>query len=173
MQELYDKRVLHRLAGVSPRATVVQDVPQLNGAAPSNEGIVQSAWEPTEISQETDDEGNARKPGSTTKKRPREVIDVDADDEESRYGILHKTRRKISEVIDAVTIFTTDEGSEGDGVIVVDSTSEGGSLAEEEAEYEHVGEGIEGEKKGGRVRINRKRAFWAAKAGTSSAGLGT
>lgn len=174
MQELYDKKVLHRLAGVSPRATIVQDVPQLNGAAPSNEGIVQSAWEPTERSQETDDEGNARKPGSTSKKRPREVIDVDADDEENRYGILHKTRRKINEVIDAVTIFTTDEGSEGDEVIVIDSASEGGSLAEEEAEYEHVvEEGIEEEKKGGQVKINRKRAFWAAKAGTSSAGLGT
>lgn len=172
MQELYDKKVLHRLAGVSPRATIVQDVPQLNGAARSNRGIVQSAWEPVERSQEADDEGNARKPGSTTKKRLREVIDVDADDEESRYGIPHKTRQKISEVIDAETIFTTDEGSEGNEVIVVESTEDGGSLAEE-AEYEHIGErGIE-EKKGGQVKINRKRAFWAAKAGTSSAGLGT
>ena len=155
----------------------MQDVPQLNGAARSNRGIVQSAWEPTERSQEADDEGNARKPGSTTKKRLREVIDVDADDEESRYGIPRKTRQrqKISEVIDAVTIFTTDEGSEGNEVIVVESTEDGGSLAEEEAEYEHIGErGIEEDKKGGQViKINRKRAFWAAKAGTSSAGLGT
>ena len=178
MQELYDKKVLHRLAGVSPRATIVQDVPQLNGVARSNRGIVQSAWEPTERSQETDDkEGNAWKPGSTTKKRLREVIDVDADDEESRYGIPRKKRQKISEVIDAETIFTTDEGSEGNEVIVIESTEteEGGSLAEEEAEYEHIGErGIEEEKKGGQVvKINRKRAFWAAKAGTSSAGLGT
>lgn len=175
MQELYDKKVLHRLAGVSPRAIIVQDVPQLNGAARSNGVIVQSAWEPTERSQETDDEENARKPAPTTKKRPREVIDVDADDEEGRYGIPRHTRRKISEVTDVEveTIFTTDEGSEGDEIIVVESTEEGGSLAEEEAEYEHVEEkGIE-EKPGGQVRINRKREFWAAKAGTSSAGLGT
>ena len=144
----------------------MQDIPQPNGSARSNGGIVQSAWEPTrtERSQESDDEGNARKPGSTAKKRPREVIDVDADDEESRYGIPHKTRQKISEVKDVETIFTTDEGSEGDSVILVESTEEGGSLAEE---------GIEGEKKGGHVIINRRRAFWAAKAGTSSAGLGT
>ena len=168
MQELYDKKVLHRLLGVPPRATIVQDIPQPNGAARSNGGIVQSAWEPTrtERSQESDDEGNARKPGSTTKKRPREVIDVDADDEESRYGIPRKTRQKISEVKDVETIFTTDEGSEGDSVILVESTEEGGSLGQGE-------EGIEEEKKGGHVRINRKRAFWAAKGGTSSAGLGT
>jgi non-canonical poly(A) RNA polymerase PAPD5/7 len=177
VQELYDKKVLHRLAGISPRTTIVQDVPQLNGAARLNGGIVQSAWEPTEISQETDDEGNARKSRSTTKMRSREVIDVDADDEESRYRIPRKTRQKISEVIDAETIFTTDEGSEGDDVIVVESTEEGGSLVEEEAEYEHIGERrTEEEKKGGHVRINRKRAFWAAKAGGSSSagpGLGT
>jgi len=173
VQDLYDKKVLHRLAGVSPSATIVQDVPRLNGATRSNRGIVQSAWEPIERSQEADDERNARKPGPTTKKRLREVIDVDADDEESRYGIPHKTRQKINEIIDAETVFTTDEGSEGNEVIVVESTEDGGSLAEEEGEYEHIGErGIE-EKKGGQVKINRKRAFWAAKAGTSSAGLGT
>jgi hypothetical protein len=88
----------------------------------------------------------------------REVIDVDAD--ESRYKIMRKKRRKMNEVIDAETVFTTDEGSEGE-VIVVESSEEGGSDGEEE-----------GEVKTGRVKINRKRAFWASKAGTV-AGLGT
>lgn len=150
MQEVYDKKVLHRLVGVPPRATAVQDVPKLNGVGRSNGSIVQSAWEPTERSQETDDEGHARKP---TKTRSREVIDVDAEDDESRYGIPRKRRRKTNEVIDAKAIFTTDEESEGDDVIEVESSEE--------------------EKKGGQVKINRKRAFWAAKAGRSSAGLGT
>jgi len=182
VQEVYDKKVLHRLVGVSPKATVVQDVPQLNSAVRSNGSIVQSAWEPTERLQERDEEGHARKPGFSTKARSQEIIDVDADDDESRYGIRRKRRRKMNEVMDTKTVFTTDEESEGEDVIEVESSSssEGGSLAEEEAEYGSGGEmGIEEEeeKKGGHVKINRKRAFWAAKAGTgtgrSSDGLGT
>jgi non-canonical poly(A) RNA polymerase PAPD5/7 len=172
VQEVYDKKVLHRLVGVPPRATVVQDVPQPNGVGRSNGSIVLSAWEPTERSQGTDDEGHARKSGLPTKKRPWEVIDVDADDDESRYGILRKRGRKINEVVDAKAVFTTDEESEDDEVIEVGSSEEGGSLAEEEGEYVSV---EDEETKGGhgQVKINRKRAFWAAKAGTSSAGLGT
>lgn len=172
MQDVYDKRVLHRLVGVPPKATVVQDVPQLNGVGRSNGSIVQSAWEPTERPQEIDDDGHARKPGLPTKKRSQEVIDVDAEDDESRYEIPRKRGRKINEVIDAKAVFTTDEESEGDEVIEVESSEEGGSLAKEEGEYVFVGDDDE-EKKGGKVKINRKRAFWAAKAGTSSAGLGT
>jgi len=160
VQEVYDKKVLHRLVEVPPKATVVQDVPQVNG------GIVQSAWEPIERSQETEDDGHARKPESSTTARSREVIDVDANDEESRYEIPRKKRQRIEQVI-ADIVFTTDEGSEGDEVIVIESSEEGGSLAEEEGEY-----GMEDDKKGGHVKINRKRAFWAAKAGPS-AGLGT
>jgi non-canonical poly(A) RNA polymerase PAPD5/7 len=162
VQEVYDKKVLHRLVGVPPKASVVQDVPQHNGAVRSNGGIIQSAWEPIERSQETDDDGHARKPESSTTARSREVIDVDANDEESRYEIPRKKRRRIEQVI-ADIVFTTDEGSEGDEVIVIESSEEGGSLAEEEAEY-----GMGEMKEGGQVRINRKRAFWAAKAGTSA-----
>jgi non-canonical poly(A) RNA polymerase PAPD5/7 len=157
VQEVYDKKVLHRLVGVSPRATVVQDDPQQNGAARSNGSIVQSAWEPTERSQERDDEGHTRKSGFSAKARSQEIIDVDADDDdEGRYGIPRKRRRRMNEVIDTKTVFTTDEESEGEDVIEVETSEEGG-----------------GEKGGhGHVKINRKRAFWAAKAGTS-AGLGT
>ena len=148
MQEVYDKKVLHRLVGVPPRATVVQDVHQVNGIERSNESIVQSAWEPTERSPERDDECHTQKPGLSTKTGLQEVIDVDADDDESRYEIARKRRRKAKEVI------------------AVESSEEGGSVAEEMGNDEE-------DKKGGQVKINRKRAFWAAKAGTSSAGLGT
>jgi non-canonical poly(A) RNA polymerase PAPD5/7 len=172
VQEVYDKKVLHRLVGISPKATVVQEAPQLNGVVRSNGSIVQSAWEPTERPQETDDEGRARKSALSTKARPREVIDVDANDDESRYDITHKRRRKMNEIIDAKTVFTTDEESEGDAVIEV--SEDGGSLAEEEAKYGYVEEmGIEEEKKGGQVKINRKRAFWAAKSGTGTSSVGT
>jgi hypothetical protein len=138
----------------------------------SNGVIVQSAWEPTERrSHESDEEGHARKSGSSSKLRSQEVIDVDADEEESRYAIPR--RRKINEDIDAKTVFTADDGSEEDEVIAIETSEGEGSLAEEEAEYP-VGE-EEDQRAGPQVKIDRKRAFWAAKAGTgtSSAGLGT
>jgi len=141
VQEVYDKGVLHRLAGVAPRATVAPDVSHLSGTARSQgdgASIVESAWEPTERSRESDDEGHGERPGSITKARSLEVIDVDAEEEESRYDIPRKKRR-ISK----------------DEVIVIGSDSE---------------------ERGGQVKINRKRAFWASKAGTApavAAGLGT
>jgi len=143
VQEVYDKKVLHQLVGVQPKATVTQDEPQLSDIVHSKGGgasVVQSVWEPAERSQETDDEGHARRTVL-----PREVIEVDGD-EESRYEITRRKRRRTKEVIDAETIFTADEGSEED-----EERERGGQLP---------------------VRINRRREFWASKAGTG-AGLGT
>jgi len=157
VQEVYDKKVIHRLAGVQPKATVMQDGPQSSGIVDSKGGgasIVQSVWEPTERCEDTEDEGHARKRGSSATNLSREVIDVDADEEEeSRYEITGRKRRRTREVIGAETIFTTDEGSEGD---------EGGRR-----------KGGQGEQVP--VKINRKRAFWASKAGTGTVadGLGT
>jgi non-canonical poly(A) RNA polymerase PAPD5/7 len=165
VQEVYDKKVLHRLVGVPPKTTVMQDDPQLSGIVHSKEGgesIVQPNGERAERSQETDDKGHARKRNLSTTALSREVIDVDADEEEGRYGIARRKRRRTEEVIDAETIFTTDSGSEGEVIVVGSSEEGGGSNGEEEEER----------KKGGQVKINRKRAFWASKAGTV-AGLGT
>jgi hypothetical protein len=153
VQEVYDKKVIHRLVGVQPKTTVMQDDAQLSGIVHPKGGgasIVQSVWEPAERSQDTEDEGHARKRQSSTTVLSREVIDVDADGEESRYEITGRKRRRTREVIDVEAIFTTDEGSEDE---------EGGK-----------GKGREGEQV--LVKINRKRDFWASKAGTV-AGLGT
>jgi len=172
VQEVYDKRVLHRLVGVPPRASVVQDVSRLNGNARSNgsgASAVQSAWEPTDRSRESDGGGVNQKPDSAAKgqTRDQEIIDVDADVEESRYEIPPRKRRRLSE---APIEFTTDsdEGSEdevevlecnegrggcGDGVA---ARAEGGT----ESEVGSRGLGL------GRVKINRKREFWASKSGT-------
>lgn len=155
MQDVYDKEVLHRIVGVPPKATVTQEDPQLRDSVHSKRGgasIVQSAWEPAERSQEAEDDGYARKRESSTTTLSREVIDIDPD-EESRYEIARRKRRRTKEVIDAETVFTEDEGSEDD-VIVVESSEE------------------EERKGGGQVKINRKRAFWASKAGTAES-LGT
>lgn len=154
MQEVYDKKVIHRLVGVQPKTTVMQDNPQLSGIVHPKGGgasIVQSVWEPAERYEDTEDEGHARKGRSSTTVLSREVIDVDADEEESRYEIMGRKEGRTRDGIDPETIFTTDEGSDDE---------EGGRS------------------KGGQggqvpVKINRKRAFWASKAGTTAAGLGT
>ena len=156
MQDVYDKKVVHRLVGVQPKAAVMQDDPQLSGIVHSKGGdppIVHSVWEPAERCQDTEDEGHARKHQSTTTVLSREVIDVDADEEENRYEITRRKRRRTREEIDADTIFTADEGSEDEG-------------GKRNGEEERGGQGQVP------VRIDRKRAFWASKAGTAT-GLGT
>jgi non-canonical poly(A) RNA polymerase PAPD5/7 len=168
VQEVYDKGVLHRLVGVQPKTTVTQGTPHLNGIVRSNGGgviAVQTAWEPTERSQEAEDEEPALKPEPSAKAWSQEVIDVDTEEEESRYGIPRKGQRKINEVMDAAeTIFTTDDGSGDSDVIIVESSEE------EEEEEDGTKTSM-----GGLVRIDRKRAFWASKGGTGAgtAGLGT
>lgn len=138
----------------------MQDVPRLNGTLrPNGRGAnaVQSAWEPTDKSQRSDDEGLTRKPDPCAKPS-HEIIDVDAEEEESRYGIAGKKRRKTgdSQVIEAETVFTTDEGSEdGEVVVVVESRKE--DLEERERSER---------RNRGRVKIDRKRTFWASKGGT-------
>jgi non-canonical poly(A) RNA polymerase PAPD5/7 len=156
VQEVYDKKVVHRLVGVQPKTTVMQDDPQSSGVVHSKgsgASIVQSVWEPAERCEDTEEEGDARKRRSSTTALSREVIDVDADEEESRYDVTGRKGRKTREVIDVDTIFTTDEGSED---------SEGAS-----------GKGGQGPGEQVPVKINRKRAFWASKAGTAAASLGT
>ncbi|KAI0306661.1 hypothetical protein B0F90DRAFT_1808312 [Multifurca ochricompacta] len=158
VQEVYDKKVLHRLVGVSPRATVVQDVRHLKNATRRKRGDafgVQTAWESRDRSRNSDGEGPTLATGSTMtlKDRSGEIIDVDA--ETSRYGIRPRKRRRISPAIDEKIIFTTDEGSEEEEILVVGSSEEG------IVEFDHT-ESARG-RGSGRVKINRKRAFWASK----------
>jgi hypothetical protein len=141
VRDVYDKKVVHRLVGVQPKTTIMQDDgPQLSGIVRSKGGdasIVQSVWEPAEgIQDSEDEEGHSQKRQSSRRVLSREVIDVDADEEEGRYEITGRKGGK--EEIKGETIFTSDESEEG----------------------------VEGAP----IKINRKRAFWASKAGT---GLGT
>ncbi|KAH9043330.1 hypothetical protein EDB85DRAFT_2218083 [Lactarius pseudohatsudake] len=168
VQEVYDKRVLHRLVGVPPRATVAQHVPRLNGTArPNGSGAsaVQSAWEPTDRSRESDGGGVGQKPDSAAKGQTREIIDVDADVEENRYGIPPRKRQKTGQRSETPIEFTTDSDEEAseDEIVVLECDS----TREEDGDGVEMGtEGGTESGRGGRVKINRKRAFWASKSGT-------
>lgn len=172
MQEVYDKRVLHRLVGVPPKATVVQDVSRLNDTARSNgsgSSAVQSAWEPTDRPRESDGRGISQNPSDVAKGQTQdpEVIDVDADVEESRYGIPQRKRRKPS---GTPIEFTTDSDEESEDEVVLLESNEvrGGRSDETEGRTEGGTESEVGNRGLGqkRVRINRKREFWASKSGT-------
>ena len=153
--------MLHRLVGVPPRA--IEDASRLNGTARSNgsgASAVQSAWEPTDRSRESDGGGVSRKREPGAKGQSREIIDVDADVEESRYGIPPRKRRKLSET---PIEFTTDsdEGSDDEVEVLECSESRGecGDIGTEGGTKTEVGS---------RVKINRKREFWASKSGTAT-----
>jgi non-canonical poly(A) RNA polymerase PAPD5/7 len=169
VQEVYDKKVLHRLVGVPPSATVVQDVSRLNSTARSNgsgASAVRSAWEPTDRSRESDGRGVSQKPGDVARgqTQDQEIIDVDADVEESRYGIPPRKRRQPS---GTPIEFTTDsdEDSEDEVVVLECNEARGDGV---EGRTEGVTEGEVGSRGlgQGRVKINRKREFWASKSGT-------
>jgi hypothetical protein len=135
----------------------VQDIPRVNSMMRSNSGgasVVQSAWEPMDQSQE---EGHSRNSDSSAKPLSHEIIDVDAYEEESRYEIPTNKRRKTTgrQLIDVETVFTTDSGSEDGEVIIVEE----GPRTEDSEERR--------ERETGRVKIDRKRAFWASKGGTA------
>ena len=172
MQDIYDKRVLHRVVGVPLGPTAMQGASRLNVTArPNGSGAsaVQSAWEPTDRSRESDGGGARQKPESTAKRQTQgqEIIDVDADVEESRYGIPPWRRRQPSET---PIEFTTDsdEESEDEVVVLEYNEAKGGCGDEVEARTEGGAETEVGSRGlgQGRVKINRKRDFWASKSGT-------
>ncbi|KAI9466112.1 hypothetical protein BJY52DRAFT_1112603 [Lactarius psammicola] len=172
VQEAYEKRVLHRLVGVPPMATVAQDVSRLNGASRSNgsgASAVQSAWEPTDRSRESDGGGVGRKPDSAAKGQTREIIDVDADVEESRYGIPPRKRRQMGQLSETPIEFTTDSDEASEDEVVVLECNEARGECDDGVEGTEGGTETEVGSRGlgqGRVKINRKRAFWASKSGT-------
>lgn len=171
MQDVYDKRVLHRLVGAPPKATDVQDVSRLNGTARSNgsgASAVRSAWEPTDRSHESDGGDVSQKTESAAKRqtRDREIIDVDADVEESRYGIPPWRRRQLSKT---PIEFTTDSDEESEDEVVVLECNEAKAGCGDGVEARTEGGTETGVGRGvgqGRVKINRKRDFWASKSGT-------
>ncbi|KAI0320708.1 hypothetical protein OF83DRAFT_1052529 [Amylostereum chailletii] len=172
--EVFDKRTLHRILGVEPKPSVVidltNDTPRVNESRKNGASSVKAAWQAADRS---DDEPPSRKPPSS-QKTPREVINVDADEEESRYGIPPKKRRRLGTTADTHTVFTTDDEEDlEEGELVVHGLTDrdddsDDSLAREELEYDVFTDDTEPEQapssfKGNRSTKDRKRAFWAAK----------
>ena len=142
----------------------MEEVSRLNGTTPSNGSGASAA---SDRSRESDG-GVSRKPESAAKGQTREIIDVDADVEEGRYGIPSRKRRKTGQLSETPIEFTTDsdEASE-DEVVVLECNETRG----ERGDGDEMGTGG-GPKRQSRVKINRKREFWASKSGTAVTGAG-
>ncbi|TFY80031.1 hypothetical protein EWM64_g3977 [Hericium alpestre] len=185
IQEIYDKRVLHRLLGVSPKATVVHDRSSANGSSTSRKNGasasgVQSVWEKADGLREGRSLFGLQSPSPPSRKH--DIIDVDALDseEESRYAMPPKKRQRVGNSRDTHTVFTTDEEDTDDDkpdiYIHTIGDDDDDSLAEEEEEYARADSGSEsGEveaadglkrrevKTNGASVTDKKRAYWASK----------
>ncbi|KAI0053976.1 hypothetical protein FA95DRAFT_1529800 [Auriscalpium vulgare] len=177
VQELYDKRVLHRFLGVPQKdsETRTRAGKAVGKNAPINVSAMKSV---IELEDDSDLERPAKKNSNS---RQHEVIDVDSgDEEESRYTIPPK-RRRTGDASDARTVYTTDDDDDyaSDRDVILHTLDNLTGYDDDEAEVEGRSSGSEagevketakpGEKlkNGGPVKIDRKRAFWAAKGGRS------
>ncbi|KAF5358558.1 hypothetical protein D9756_001196 [Leucocoprinus leucothites] len=163
VQEVYDKRVLHNILGVTPRAQVIiQDQPpeaeleQSHKKRPRSPG---SSPSKTKYSVWKDLEG---RDASTTHETRELSHRNNHDPEESgKYDIgkqpPRKRRRKGKEE-DKHTVFIADDDDDGSGV-------DGESTDEAEArEYEVNGEKPQAGKSRSRADIDQKRNYWLLKA---------
>ncbi|VDB82658.1 unnamed protein product [Peniophora sp. CBMAI 1063] len=174
--DIYNKRILHRLLNVQPRAIIIEDSPEpepvvqhfprTNGAAHASTSV-KAAWKAAGESDEEHDVSRV----STSKSVAQEVIDVSSDsEEESRYEIPGppSKRLRLGTSADAHTVFTADEDEDGQ-VSSGSDDEEFKQLVQEEGEYTDA----ETSESDGEANVKRrnKRAYWAAKAATGVASL--
>lgn len=152
MQELYDKRVLHRILGVEPRNSVVQHA-EVRGrrtpTSPRNSRVVESAWTNRQLNDETDyeDDHHRRNPNSY-------------DQEGGRYDIgrpSSKKRRRVQRSDDHPVHFVADGDSRGD-------LSEGEVEDDDEAGEVHEYDGRGSREANGGISRHTRRKFWLGKA---------
>lgn len=150
MQELYDKRVLHRILGVEPRNSIVHhaEVRRRTPTSPRHSRVVESAWTNKQLKDETDyeDDHHRRNPNSY-------------DQEGGRYDIgrsSSKKRRRAQRSDDHPVYFVADGDSRGD-------LSEGEVEGDEEAGEVHEDDG-RGSRENGGISRHTRRKFWLGKA---------
>jgi non-canonical poly(A) RNA polymerase PAPD5/7 len=157
VQEIYDKRTIHRLVGVSPQNGLSKIdisskfVPEARPARNTRAAeVVESAWGEADMEPETDEE--------VQPKRKEEY------DDGGRYaiGAPSRKRRKTGGRSDhhVATVFVTDDDGETFGRRSEDS------LDEEEREYDlQLDEGFASRPSLGQ---DRRRSYWLSKGGTSN-----
>lgn len=148
MQELYDKRILHNLLGIKPRAidhvvVIGPRKPPSSTAREASNSVI-SAWHEAEMDPEDDHQ---------KRRRDHEFPD---DDEEGRYSINWKQppkkRQKVGGGRDRHTVFTTDD--EEDGLTTV---------LDSEAEDAHYASDIGSPRQRDLEKMEQRRSYWLSK----------
>lgn len=144
VQELYDKKTLHRLLNVQPRAGVV--LHDLSNEPETSRTPVASSSQTVEPAPKDKDDTHGKKrkredepvPTRTHSVAKKQEVAVEDDDdkmeekddaedeeeEESRYGIPPKKRRRTAISQDVHDVFTSDEDGSDDGSDDEDESSE-------------------------------------------------
>jgi non-canonical poly(A) RNA polymerase PAPD5/7 len=165
VQEVYDKRVLHKMLGVEAVAISAVDPPvdpdtagSASKAYPETAGVA-AVWEAADDSESAASEEAPPPPPSRKRKPARQQPAKDADEEsaeESRYTIVKDgagppaKRRRTGQSADAHTVFTTDEEEREYAV------DDGDDSDEEEGEVAEKG------RPNGRSSAER-RSYWLSK----------
>lgn len=156
VQELYDKRVLHRLLCVKPKATEIYDMDEARRPKPraqesassgkKNSDVVESAWNIT-----------SRNEAEYGHKKRRRRYSSGLEDEGGRYDIGRQSLQKRSRK-GAGTVYVAydDEGSDQDKL--------------EEGEYSRKSEVNSHVVQQARENTDRKRLYWLAKAASFGGG---
>lgn len=152
MQELYDKRVLHRIMGVEPRDSMIearerQPSGYQLGTSHQTSRLMESAWTNGQLNDETDyEDDHQRRHHSST---------VDQDGGRYDIGRHTKKRRKTQRPDDHPVYFVADGDSRGD-------------LSEGEVEEYGDADGDVHEDRGSRdangISRHTRRKFWLGKA---------
>lgn len=152
VQEIYDKRTLHKVLGLSPRAEVaIAEYPKSSKSELKIKGSsVRSAWREAEYSDEDAEP-------VLTRKRRHDHRRSD-DEEEGRYGIAQplRKRQRMGGHADRHTVFVSDDDEEDD-LEHSDGEDEGGE--EEESEVKPKSQGTPKDPE----EVERKRDYWLSK----------
>ncbi|KAH9843120.1 uncharacterized protein C8Q71DRAFT_820219 [Rhodofomes roseus] len=144
VQDVFDRRVLHRMLGITPRADVVPEVPQAASNGKSNakhKASVQTAWEEADIAPASDKSA------------------AEDEEEESRYRIDDRRepprkRRRLGRESAIHTVFTTDDEDAED-------VQEYSMHVVEDEDSVSVAKGTRG--KAPRGDASSKRDYWLSK----------
>ena len=147
MQELYDKRVLHRIMGVEPRESMIhpseaRERRHKSGTSHQNSRLVESAWTSRQLNDETDYE-------DVHQRRHPSTVDQDG----GRYDIGRHTKKRKTQRSDGHPVyFVADGDSRGD-------LSEG-----EVEEYDGDVHEDRGSRDANGISRRTRREFWLGKA---------
>ena len=158
VQEVYDRQVLHRMLGVTPRTSMtVNDVPN-GGSRTAEAASVASAWSVADMVLETADEESEV-----------EIIESRYDIE-SRKAPPKKRRRlgtRADEDITLHTVYTTDEDEDASVTHHTRGDIDADRISEEENEYDLSALDADHHQSGGgpdKTEAANRRSYWLSKA---------